>query len=89
MGDTTPARRILKPAQIDGVASAVLALAREIWVLRDRQIVTEAVLAARGIDLATAIDAFEPDVALQRRLDTERDRLIALVADAIGAGGSG
>uniref|UniRef100_UPI0035CBE9B4 hypothetical protein n=1 Tax=uncultured Sphingomonas sp. TaxID=158754 RepID=UPI0035CBE9B4 len=86
MGDTTPARRILKPAQIDGVANAVLALAREIWVLRDRQIVTEAVLAARGIDLAAAIDAFEPDAALQRRLDTERDRLIALVADAIGAG---
>jgi hypothetical protein len=84
VADTTPARQILKPDQIDGVANAVLALARELWVMRDRQIVTEAVLAARGIDIAAAVDSFEPDAALQVRLDGERDRLIRTIADAIG-----
>lgn len=83
MADTTPARQILKPDQIDGVANAVLALARELWVMRDRQIVTEAVLAARGIDIAAAVDSYEPDAVLQARLDGERDRLIRAVADAI------
>lgn len=84
MADTTPARQILKTDQIDGVANAVLALARELWVMRDRQIIIESVLAARGIDIAAAVDAYEPDEVLQARLDGERDRLIRTVADAMG-----
>jgi hypothetical protein len=87
MSDTTPPRRILKPDQIDDVAKAVLALARELWVTRDRQIAVEAVLAARGIDIAAAVDAFEPDAETQKRLNTERDRLIGAVVAALDGGG--
>lgn len=87
MSDTTPPRRILKPEQIDDVAKAVLALARELWVTRDRQIAVEAVLAARGIDIAAEVDAFEPDIELQKRLDAERNRLIGAVVTALNAGG--
>ncbi|MGE4322013.1 MAG: hypothetical protein AB7E60_03180 [Sphingobium sp.] len=83
MADPTPQRTILSPDSFDRLADAVLALTREMWVLRDRQMVMEAVLAARGIDVAAAIDAFVPDDAFQARLDTERDRLIETVAGVL------
>ena len=87
MSDTTPPRRILKPEQIDDVAKGLLALARELWVTRDRQIAVEAVLAARGIDIAAEVDAFEPDSELQKRLDAERNHLIGAVVTALNGGG--
>jgi hypothetical protein len=83
MADPTPDRRILPPASLDRVADAVLALARELWVVRDRQILLEAVLADRGIDVTAMIDDFTPDPAFQARLDAERDRLIEAVATAL------
>jgi len=83
MADPTPERTILPPASLDLVADAVLALARELWVVRDRQMVLETVLAERGIDVATMIDDFTPNPAFQERLDAERDRLIEAVATAL------
>lgn len=83
MADPTPERAILAPDSLDRVADAVLALAREVWVMRDRQIVLEAVLAARGIDAKSAVDAFKPDADLQSTLDAERDRIIEAVARAM------
>lgn len=84
MTDITAPRLILTPDRIDDVAKAVLALTRELWVVRDRQMVTEAVLAGRGIDIQDEVDRFQPDAALQSRLDQERDRIIAAVASALG-----
>ncbi len=84
MADITAPRQILTPNRIDDVAKAVLALSRELWVMRDRQILTEAVLAGRGIDLRKELDGFQPDAALQAKLDAERDRIIAAVAAALG-----
>lgn len=64
-----PGRKTLADTDIEGVASAVLALSRELWVLMDRQAVTEAVLAARGIDIREDIENFIPDVELQESLN--------------------
>jgi hypothetical protein len=83
MADPTPERAILAPGSLDRVADAVLALTREVWVLRDRQMVLEKVLADHGIDAVAAIDRFTPDAAFQARLDGERDRLIEAVARAL------
>lgn len=69
-------RKSLKPEDVDKVGAAVLTLAKEIWVLRDRQAVTEAVLKARGIDITADIDSFTPDPALEARLRDERQALI-------------
>jgi len=69
----------LAPEQIDQVARALLALAREVWVLKDRQVVLEAVLAARGIDAQALIDSHVPDAALSARLASERDRMLGEV----------
>jgi hypothetical protein len=83
MADVTPPRRILATEQVDDLAEALLALARELWVVRDRQIVTELVLAERGIDISAAIDTYEPSAEVQAWLDTERDRVVERLAQAL------
>ena len=83
MSDRTPARTLLGSDQLDRLADALLVLSREVWVLRDRQILLEQVLAREGIDASAAIDALEPDSVLQARLDIERDRLIGAVVGAL------
>jgi hypothetical protein len=83
MADVTPPRRILAPEQVDDLAEALLVLARELWVVRDRQIVTELILADRGIDITATIDAYEPSAEVQARLDAERDRMVERLAQAL------
>jgi hypothetical protein len=83
MADVTPPRRILAPEQVDDLAEALLVLARELWVVRDRQIVTELILAERGMDITAAIDAYEPSAGVQAQLDAERDRVVDRIAKAL------
>lgn len=66
--------RMLHPDQIDDLGRAVLLLARELWVTKDRQRVLEAVLEERGIAVAEAIRDYRPDEALAAELKAERDR---------------
>ena len=60
---------------------AFLGMARELWVLKDRQRVLEELLASRGIVAAQAVANHQPDAALQAQLDAECrtyiDRLLA------------
>ncbi|QMW22662.1 hypothetical protein [Sandaracinobacteroides saxicola] len=60
-------------------------LARELWVVKDRQIILEAVLARHGLDLAAEIAAFQPEGAIADRLAAERaallERLITTLAE--------
>ena len=58
---------------------ALAALAEQVWVLKDRQVVTEKVLAGRGIDLQDEIEHFQPDAELAAQLDEERQHFIATV----------
>lgn len=54
----------------------LLAMARELWVVRDRQRVLEQLLAERGIVAADAVDAYQPTAALQAELDAECRALV-------------
>jgi hypothetical protein len=63
---------------------ALAALAEEVWVLRDRQRVLEAVLASHDLDLREEIERFSPDAAMQALLDAERRAFIARVLGAFG-----
>jgi hypothetical protein len=80
-----PARRILGPDQVDHVAEAVIGLARELWVLTDRFTIMEKVMAARGVDLAAEIDAYQPDAAVQAELSAKRARLMRTILTALRA----
>lgn len=60
----------------------LLTLARELWVLRDRQRVLEALLEARGILVSDEIDRFEWPASAEAECDREcRAFVDALVAD--------
>jgi hypothetical protein len=81
----TPELKALLPDQIDNLGRAILSLTREICVLTDRLAVTEAVLAARGIDIAEAVDTHQPDAAVQSRIDGQVNRIIADILGTLHA----
>ncbi len=68
--------RFLAPGQLDDLGRAVLYLARELWVTRDRLAVLEAVLDARGLDVSAEVAAHQPSPALAARLAAERKALV-------------
>ena len=68
---------------IDGLGRAVLLLATEIAVLNDRQRVLEAVLAAKGIDVADAVRDFQPTGPMADFLKADSERLATLVIEAL------
>jgi len=82
--DITADRQILPSGRIDDVAEAVLALARELWTVCDRQIVTEALLAKVGIT-SEQIDSFEPDQETDQRLAVRRRQIIDNILVALKA----
>ncbi len=67
----------------DPLAQALLTLAKEVWTLKDRQIVLEAVLSAKGVDIAAAVDGFVPGAAVKAKLVSERQRFLAEIVDAL------
>ena len=73
----------LRSDDIDRLGKALLSLSRELWVVKDRLCVLEAALENQGIIAADLIDEFQPDEALQKRLEAERAVLINSVLDAL------
>ena len=71
-------RQFFGSPQIDDVARALIALTREVWVLTDRQILLERLLARHGIDTA-ALDTTDPDSTATAELDQRREQLLASV----------
>ncbi len=53
-----------------------MTLAQELWVVKDRQLVTEAVLAKRGIDISEEISLYQPDPELDAKLRAARQALV-------------
>lgn len=80
---------VLGEAQLDDVAAAVLLLARELWVVKDRQRVLEHLLEQAGVVVPGAVADHQPEGALAEALATERERLTralmaALAPDVVG-----
>ena len=75
---------MLLETDVNGLAQAVVTLTQEVWVLNDRQMVTEAVLAKHGIDIAEEVDTFTPDEALQSKLDERSRAIMQRVFDSLG-----
>ncbi len=67
----------LDDPRLDKMLGTILELAAELYVVKDRQRVTEELLRRRGLLDPAEIDNFEPDVAWIARMHQERDALIA------------
>jgi hypothetical protein len=72
-------RKALLPEDIDKVGHAILTLAQELWAVKDRQMITEAVLKDRGIDISEAVDIYKPDGSMDARLAADRQELVRKV----------
>ncbi len=67
-------KSLLTPDQLDNLGLAVISLAKELWIVKDRQLVAEALLKQNG--LLSDLDSFQPDANLAARLAAERRRFI-------------
>ncbi|WP_033926147.1 hypothetical protein [Sphingomonas sp. 35-24ZXX] len=76
----------LGPQSVTDVARMVMALTSEVWIMRDRQIVTEYLLATKGSITSEDIDNFTPPAELAAAITAERDRFASLVTGAPIAG---
>ena len=83
--DDTPLSVNLRPEDVDRLGQALVTLARELWVLKDRQRVLEAALAEAGVVPAGAVDSWQPDTGLSEELATERRRLIDGLIEVLAA----
>jgi hypothetical protein len=82
LSDPRP-RQMLKPAQLDNLGEALIAMTRELWVLTDRVAVLEAVLETKGALAKEEVDRFQPSLELQASLDKRRAQLVATLESAL------
>jgi hypothetical protein len=72
--------------RLDELARISLGLMKEIWLLRDRQLVLERVLAKSGVIERPTVDD-EPDAQGAAELKLEVDRMVARVFEGVFAAG--
>ncbi len=60
----------------DLLLQVLLNLSHELWVLKDRQMALEKLLAESGIEAVAALDGWQPDQAAKDALDVQRKEFI-------------
>lgn len=78
-----PSRVTLTQQDVAGLGQAVMALTQELWIVKDRMRVMEAVLADRGIDIMDDIDRYQPGEALQKELNESGKNLVSNIVEAL------
>ena len=78
---SSAARSFLTPAQLDNLALALLEMAKEMWVMKDRQMLTEALL--REKSLLLELDSFQPGPELSASIAAERDRFLGALTSIL------
>ncbi len=72
---TRSAGTVLTVEQLDNLGLAILEMAKEMWVMKDRQMVTESLLKEKNLLLE--LDTYQPGPELSGKLAAERDRFLA------------
>ncbi|SDT36812.1 hypothetical protein [Actinoplanes derwentensis] len=75
--------KYLQASDLDGVLRAVLEVASELWVLKDRFAVLEQVMAERGYVTPEDLDRTEPTVDTEARLAAERTAFTARIIGSV------
>jgi len=73
----------LQPADLDRLGKALITVAQELWVVKDRQRVLEAALAEKGITTSELLDNWTPDDALAAKLEEDRAQFIDSLLGAL------
>ena len=80
-----PTQKILDDADLDGLGRAVMTLCQELWVVKDRMAILEAVLEESDLDVEKAVETFQPDEALQEKLNRDGRELVERVLGALNS----
>jgi len=80
-GEGLDGRPMLGPDDVGALGLAFLSLAKEMWIIKVRQLVLERVLQDSGINVEQAIERFEPDASFDEKLTEERKAFIAAVME--------
>jgi hypothetical protein len=72
----------LGPQSVTDVARMLMALMSEVWIMRDRQMITEHLLGVKALLSSEEIDRFVPPPELASRMEAERDRFSRLILGA-------
>ncbi|MEM8985000.1 MAG: hypothetical protein AAGC71_18465 [Pseudomonadota bacterium] len=78
----TPERPYLGSREADALARTDTELMSELWILRDRVLVLEHLLAEAGLIEVNAVSNHEPSDALATQLQDDRDQFVARIAGA-------
>ena len=57
---------------VDAIFQMLLHTLRELWVIKDRQLILERVLDEAGINVSEAVQNYQPDAEFVAKLDNER-----------------
>ncbi len=57
---------------VDAIFQMLLHTLRELWVIKDRQLILERVLDEAGINVSEAVQNYQPDAEFVAKLDKER-----------------
>jgi hypothetical protein len=74
-------RKALTPDQLDNLGLALIEMAKEMWVMKDRQMITEALLKEKG--LLADLDAYQPGPELATLIANERKRFLGAFSAAL------
>jgi hypothetical protein len=74
-----PGRAYFDQVVTDNIMDALIEMAAEMWTIRDRMHILESVLATKGIDAATLIEAHVPSSEINIERKALRDAFIARV----------
>lgn len=83
MSDAQKTLHNLQPEDLDRLGKALITLAKELWVVKDRQRILEAALAAQGITSSELLDGWEPDATLSEALQKDRAAFIDSLLKAL------
>jgi len=73
----------LGAADLDRLGKALITLAGELWVLKDRQRILEVALQEKGVTTSELLDKYQPDTALAEQLAKDRTAFIEKLLDSL------
>jgi hypothetical protein len=82
-GDVSERPQYLGSDRLDDLARMLIELTSELWILKDRTLVLEHLLASNGILAPDAIDSYQPTGDLSQTLLAERKALLERVMGAV------
>jgi hypothetical protein len=73
----------LRAADLDRLGKALITLAGELWVLKDRQRILETALQEKGVTTSELLDKYQPDTALAEQLAKDRAAFIEKLLNSL------